>query len=114
MLFQRASGVYEEATQRRSSILSNSSELSYIEGVRIEDFIELLLVALQSIAQHTAARLTIIHSPEGVFASFVQVDIIYLNFYVVGIAELNFPPLCSTSTTVRNTFNGRLWIFSMS
>ncbi|KAM3188263.1 hypothetical protein ACTXT7_000662 [Hymenolepis weldensis] len=71
-LFQRASGVYEEAIQQRSSILSNSSELSYIEGVRIEDFIELLLVALQSIAQHTAARLTIIHSPEGIFTSFVQ------------------------------------------
>ncbi|VUZ39694.1 unnamed protein product [Hymenolepis diminuta] len=71
-LFQYASGVYEEATQQRSSILSNSSELSYIEGVRIEDFIELLLVALQSIGQHTAARLTIIHSPEGVFTSFVQ------------------------------------------
>nr|CDS26167.1 armadillo segment polarity protein [Hymenolepis microstoma] len=72
ILFQRASGVFEEATQQRASILSNSSELSYIEGVRIEDFIELLLVALQSMAQHTAARLTIIHSPEGVFASLVQ------------------------------------------
>ncbi|KAM7534449.1 hypothetical protein Aperf_G00000104729 [Anoplocephala perfoliata] len=71
-LFQRASGVYEEATQQRSSILSNNSDLSYIEGVRIEDFIELLLVALQSMAQHTSARLTIIHSSEGVFASFVQ------------------------------------------
>lgn len=73
VLFQRATSAYEDAIRQRSSILSDASDLSYIEGVRLEDLVELLLVALQSMAQHTAARTVIIEAPEGVFASFVQV-----------------------------------------
>ena len=73
-LFQRATSVYEEAINQRSSILSNSSELSYIEGVRLEDLVELLLVALQSMAQHSIARIALVQAPEGVFGSFVQVE----------------------------------------
>ncbi|EUB55480.1 Armadillo segment polarity protein [Echinococcus granulosus] len=71
-LFQRATSAYEDAVRQRSSILSDASELSYIEGVRLEDLVELLLVALQSMAQHSSARMTIIEAPEGVLASFVQ------------------------------------------
>ncbi|VDK40694.1 unnamed protein product [Taenia asiatica] len=72
VLFQRTTSAYEDAIRQRSSILSAASDLSYIEGVRLEDLVELLLVALQSMAQHSAARTTIIGAPEGVFASFVQ------------------------------------------
>ncbi|KAL5961092.1 Armadillo segment polarity protein [Taenia solium] len=72
VLFQRATSAYEDAIRQRSSILSAASDLSYIEGVRLEDLVELLLVALQSMALHSAARTTIIGAPEGVFASFVQ------------------------------------------
>ena len=75
VLFQRATGVYEEAVDQRSSILSDSSELSYIEGVRLEDLIELLLVALHSVAQHSAARMSLVQATDGVFSSFVRVGV---------------------------------------
>ncbi|VDM16743.1 unnamed protein product [Hydatigera taeniaeformis] len=71
-LFRRATSAYEDVIRQRSSVLSESSDLDYIEGVKLEDLVELLLVALQSMAQHSAARAAIIEAPDGVFASFVQ------------------------------------------
>lgn len=113
MLFQRTTSAYEDAIRQRSSILSAASDLSYIEGVRLEDLVELLLVALQSMAQHSAARTTIIGAPEGVFASFVQVCLLAVESSLIGqcIELFNCFPLLlihppSICTAVRNTSSG--------
>lgn len=78
-LFLRANGLYEDIDARgRCSIISDNSasvgdELSYIEGVRVEDLLELLLAALQSMARHPPARLEIINLTNGTFGCVVQV-----------------------------------------
>uniref|UniRef100_A0A5K3FNV4 Armadillo repeat-containing protein 6 n=1 Tax=Mesocestoides corti TaxID=53468 RepID=A0A5K3FNV4_MESCO len=71
-LFQRATEVYEEATRQRSSILSDASELSYIEGVRVEDLLEILLAALHSMAKHSLARVQIVQASGGTFGCIVH------------------------------------------
>nr|VZI04181.1 unnamed protein product [Spirometra erinaceieuropaei] len=43
LILKRADGVFEEANRQRGSIASSSSELSYIEGVRLEDLLELTM-----------------------------------------------------------------------
>ncbi|VDN16951.1 unnamed protein product, partial [Dibothriocephalus latus] len=64
LILKRADGVFEEATRQRGSIVSNSSELSYIEGVRLEDLLELTMVALQSMAMHSPGRAELIQAPD--------------------------------------------------
>uniref|UniRef100_A0A183TF58 Catenin beta n=1 Tax=Schistocephalus solidus TaxID=70667 RepID=A0A183TF58_SCHSO len=62
LILKRADGVFEEATRRRGSIVSSSSELSYIEGVRLEDLLELTMVALKSMAMHSPGRSEVIQA----------------------------------------------------
>ncbi|BHF84019.1 hypothetical protein SprV_0902716900 [Sparganum proliferum] len=64
LILKRADGVFEEASRQRGSIVSSSSELSYIEGVRLEDLLELTMVALQSMAMHSPGRSELIQAPD--------------------------------------------------
>lgn len=79
VLFHRINRLYEETASRTPGGGADPEETSYIEGVRVGDFVELLMAALQAMAQSSAPRATIIvgaggtDGEVGVLALVVQV-----------------------------------------
>nr|ABW79874.1 beta-catenin-like protein 2 [Schmidtea mediterranea] len=55
-IFYRTSKGISDLSQQRNSIVSVSSELSFIEGVRLDDLLELTLAALQALAKDNLAK----------------------------------------------------------
>nr|BAD93243.1 beta-catenin [Dugesia japonica] len=77
-IFYRTSNGITELSQQRNSIVSIASELSFIEGVRLEDLLELTLSALQALAKDNSAK-KIISYENRLLQSIVQMVMIKEN-----------------------------------
>ncbi|VEL24352.1 unnamed protein product [Protopolystoma xenopodis] len=62
-ILQRAHSAVEASARQRGSIVSRLSELSYVEGVRLDDMLELALAALQAMAKDRRATEEMIKAP---------------------------------------------------